>query len=327
MVLDDRFAKTARLIQIYLRLAGKPGGYTTHELAEQLSRSQRTIQRDIVDLTLLFPDVLQEGSHFLLDRSKQLAPMRFTIEEGRALYVALRAAARFADRADPALGTAASRIARALPADVGGAIERSLDLLFQQRREDHHYVQVLDTVTTAWVNRRVLRLQYQSPHAPLPKEVIYEPYWIEPLPQYQLYLVGQSRTHRAIRTLKVDRIVQAELTPETFRVPPDFDVHALLRSAWGIMYAEGQSYHVVLRFSPRVAYRVHESLWHPSQRLTDQQDGGVILEIDVSNTTELGPWVRSWGPDVEVLAPDEFRAEIAADLARALTRYDAAPVS
>ena len=66
---------------------------------------------------------------------------------------------------------------------------------------------------------------------------------------------------------------------------------------------------VTMKFSPRVTRRVKESVWHPSQSIEDTPEGGCILRVRVNSTIEITPWIRSWGPDVEVLEPKGLREE------------------
>jgi predicted DNA-binding transcriptional regulator YafY len=111
------------------------------------------------------------------------------------------------------------------------------------------------------------------------------------------------------------------MLPQSFELPADLDLDALLSSAWGIIWGEG---HVVkLRFSPRAAWRARESRWHPTQEIEDTDDGGCLLTLTVASLMEVGRWVRGWGDEVEVLAPEELRDELrreAVRLARAYAR-------
>jgi len=66
---------------------------------------------------------------------------------------------------------------------------------------------------------------------------------------------------------------------------------------------------------------VKESIWHPSQQLVDLPDGACLFTVRVGHTLELKPWVRQWGPQVEVLAPPAFRAEIFSEVAATLRLY------
>ena len=112
------------------------------------------------------------------------------------------------------------------------------------------------------------------------------------------------------------------MTHETFEIPEDFDGAELLKNAWCVMYgSSGEETEVVLCFSPAVTRRVKESVWHPSRKLEPGEDGGCILRVWVAHPLEMKPFIRGWGPDCEVLAPDWLRREIAEDMRQAAGLY------
>jgi predicted DNA-binding transcriptional regulator YafY len=142
---------------------------------------------------------------------------------------------------------------------------------------------------------------------------------------YATHVIGYEESYfHQVQTFKLERVQAAQLTSEVFEVPVDFDPTALLDSAWGIMFGE-ELVEVRLRFSPQVARRVAESIWHPSQRLAQCADGGCLLTVQVAHPLEMKPWIRGWGPDCEVLAPPDLRAEVAAEMRQAADNYGATP--
>jgi predicted DNA-binding transcriptional regulator YafY len=78
---------------------------------------------------------------------------------------------------------------------------------------------------------------------------------------------------------------------------------------------------VRLRFSPQVTRRVKESVWHPTQRIEDCDDGGCILTLRVAMPLEMKPWIRGWGADVEVLGPEGLREALVAEMKTTAERY------
>jgi predicted DNA-binding transcriptional regulator YafY len=76
-----------------------------------------------------------------------------------------------------------------------------------------------------------------------------------------------------------------------------------------------------VRFDRAVARYVKESVWHPSQRLTPEADGGLIAEFDLSDTAEIKSWISSFGRRAEVLAPAALRRDVIADLQAQLALY------
>ena len=67
---------------------------------------------------------------------------------------------------------------------------------------------------------------------------------------------------------------------------------------------------------PRLCFR-RES----AQRLSDQPDGSLIAEFELTATEEIKAWTLSFGSKAEVLEPASLRAEIAAELQHSIGRY------
>lgn len=78
---------------------------------------------------------------------------------------------------------------------------------------------------------------------------------------------------------------------------------------------------VVLRFAPEVNAQVRERQWHPSQTLEATPAGGCLLRVQVAEPLEMKPWIRSWGAQVEVLAPGWLRADLAVEMRQAAALY------
>ncbi|HKZ70809.1 MAG TPA: WYL domain-containing protein [Anaerolineales bacterium] len=55
-------------------------------------------------------------------------------------------------------------------------------------------------------------------------------------------------------------------------------------------------------------------------------NGGCILTVTVSSTLKMKPWIRQWGKDVIVLAPEELRREIAEEMWEAAQNYGLAKI-
>jgi len=75
-----------------------------------------------------------------------------------------------------------------------------------------------------------------------------------------------------------------------------------------------------MRFYPPAAARVKETIWHPSQKLSDGPKGSVNMTVTVTGIVEITPWILGWGDAVEVLAPAELRKKISEAGAKMATR-------
>jgi predicted DNA-binding transcriptional regulator YafY len=125
-----------------------------------------------------------------------------------------------------------------------------------------------------------------------------------------------------MRTFKIERIRDVSLTPDGFDAP-DAEIDGMFERAWDII-ADQDPVDVVLRFSPAVASRVREARWHPSERVSEEADGSLRWQATVAGPIEIRIWILGWGDDVEVLAPESLRDEVAARLRRAADRYPVA---
>lgn len=318
-------SKATRLIRLRELLQGR-AGLTTRQLADALDVHHRTIERDLNELQNdQFLDIeALPGARYRIRPSERVGPLDLTVQEARAMLIATRLFLRYSDESDPAAATALQKLARIMPPAVRPHIVAAAEAL-GERPFVAAFSRVIATVTEAWTRGRELRLLYRSAGRERPREVIVQPYFIEPSAAgLATYLIGYSKTHGAIRTFKIERIQSAEMLPYHFELPPDVKLDELLSSAWGIWWA-GDVVQVRMRFSKDVAWRVRESRWHPSQQLDEQPDGSLVLTVHVPDTTEVGRWIRSWGDTVEVLAPESLRAELRDEAVRLARQYTRPP--
>lgn len=312
--------RSVRLNRLQELLRAQPGGYSARDLARLTGVTQRSIQRDLLVLqSEAGVPLMEDHGRYSILQAERLSPMRLNLQEARALLLATRLFLRYSDEGDPFAASAIRQLAEVMPVPVRDQV-RAAAVSLQGRPLDPDFSRHMSTITDAWSRRRLLRLSYRSAGKQRPKEVILEPYFLEPSAAgFSTYVIGYSRTHNAMRTFKVERILSAEMLPRAFDLPANLDVDELLASAWGIIWGDGHL--VKLRFAPEVAWRVKESRWHPTQTLEDTDDGGCVLTLSVASLMELGRWVRSWGDTVEVLAPHELREELRAEALRLARLY------
>ncbi len=313
-----------RLDQLERLLASRPAGYQTGELGHALGVAPDTVRRDLALLESRGTGLVKDGRRYRLDHRRAIHTLRLTTDQALALYIAARLLTRHSDEHNPHAAGALDQLADAL-ATRTPELARHIHVAAQSvraRAVQPAYVAALESLTRGWIERRKVRLTYRAITTGAETTRTFAPYYLEPSAVgLALYAIGHDDLRNELRTLKVERIVAATLTDEAFAIPSDFDPARLLESAWGVMWGEEGGHPVTLRFAPTVARRVKESLWHRSQHIEDQPDGSCLFTVRVAHTLELKPWVRQWGPNVEVLDPPEFRAEILAEVAATLRLY------
>ena len=152
------------------------------------------------------------------------------------------------------------------------------------------------------------------------QERVIAPYALEPT-DAGVYVIGHDDAKGELRTFKLERLQTARVLQESYSIPDDFDPAAYLENSWRIMSGD-QPVEVVLRFVPEAAPYVRERTWHPSQEIESPRDGGLTLRLCIAEPREMLPWIRSWGAQVEVIAPDWLREKVAEELKTAAEIYN-----
>jgi len=288
--------RTARLVGLANLLFQHPHGLTAHQIAYRIGMNARTVYRDLRALESEVGVTLwQDGYRCGAERSSFLPPLKLTLHEAVTIFLSTRLMQRFQDRRDVHLVDAFNKLASILPPPLAQHVHATVAWINERPRDDMR-VQIFDLITTGWAEGRKVRIRYpssspngRSQHA---QERLVAPYFIEPNPGgHGRYVIGQDSVSGQLRTFKVERIEHAELTAETFDIPPDFDAADRMRQAWGI--SDEETVHVCLRFvDAAAAKRVMETNWHPSQRLETQADGSLVLTLDVGGVLEMSSETR-----------------------------------
>jgi CRISPR-associated endonuclease/helicase Cas3 len=323
--------KADRLLKIEALLLAHPEGLTAAELGRKLGVHRGTVGRYLGSLPKhIYIDDLDEN-RWKIDRDGYLVNVRFTLHESLSLHLAARLMATSTDKQNPHAAAALRKLGIALEKLaplISEHLKDSADVMDDAARyHDPVYLDVLETLTRAWSMGRKVSLKHQLPDQSI-TEYTFSPYFVEP------YAVGQS-THTigwreppgALRTFKVERIRAIKLSGDPYTIPLDFDARSLLADAWGIWYTEKTPVTVRLRFHPNVAARVQETHWHRSAVTNLQSDGYLLWEAQIAEPREMLPWIRGWGGDVEVLAPEEMRAQVEHEVERMTRVYRVASVT
>lgn len=135
-----------------------------------------------------------------------------------------------------------------------------------------------------------------------------------------LYLDAYSTEEKAYRVYRVNRIKQVKPLPMIVPKRSDYSFAQRHRDSFSVFVGDRVE-KVKIRFSKKVADYIKEACWHLSQKITNQKDGSVIFEVEVSEPKEVGWWVMQWGGEAEVLEPQSLRHTIASTIKRMVELY------
>jgi predicted DNA-binding transcriptional regulator YafY len=316
--------RLARFYKVLRYLAAHPEGATVDAVAGFVAMSRRTVYRDLVALEgeIGIP-LWSEGGKWGIVEGAFLPPLRLTLDEAVAFFLAARLTAQFADRYDPDTGAAFQKLAEILPPVVARHLERTVDVL-AARPLDERATRHLRLLSRAWAERRVVELTYDaatySPGRP-PRRSRVHPYLLEASATTRaIYVIGFDESREAVRTFKLQRILELSLAVETFEPPDPAVVQDGLGRAWGVI-TDQEEVDVELHFDAAVASRVAETTWHPTEQVAREADGSLTWRARVPGTLEIRRWILEWGAQVEVIEPTELREEVANIYRAAAAKY------
>jgi predicted DNA-binding transcriptional regulator YafY len=131
------------------------------------------------------------------------------------------------------------------------------------------------------------------------------------------YLIARPVAREVPKTYRVMRFQRVRMLAAVAEVPEQFDLDDYFGNAWNVFRGE-TSYDVEIEFTPDAAEIVTETVWHKTQRVQRQADGGVRLMFTVDGLDEIVWWVLGWSGRAKVHAPEELREMVVGRLRDAL---------
>lgn len=135
------------------------------------------------------------------------------------------------------------------------------------------------------------------------------------------YLIGMDTKGDTIKNFSLDRIQQLSITGERFSKIP-YDIHREFKDSFGIINGTGEEpVKVVLAFTAWEGKYVASLPLHHSQQLIAETDNEMHFSYFIRPTYDFRMEILSYGDQVRVLEPKELREQIAEKLEKALKNY------
>jgi predicted DNA-binding transcriptional regulator YafY len=309
-------------VNMALELFCRPQGVTNEELEQELEVSRSTAFRIKKTLERSVP-VVEDGERdgrtcfkvlpSYVNKLPNMTTPKLSLDkdEIQALYF-LRSHASLFDGTDIGrkIASAYTKMEACLPTAVLPLLRKAKNLCLSTRKLAKEYkgkAKEIEILTTAIIHQQTCTVTYNSFSADTVKT-----YDINPLHFFErdggLYLFVALQGINKPFPLAVERIKKLSLTSKSFTPPKGFDPDKLLDYAFGVTFND--PIQVKIRFSKDQAKYIKERRWTKKQKITNNPDGTIILEMDTSGWWEVMRWVLSFGADAEVLEPLELREEI-----------------
>ncbi len=307
--------RASRLLSILLLLQGR-GQMTAAELAAELEVSVRTLYRDLDDLGAAGVPVYGErgkgGGYRLLDGYRTNLT-GLTAEEAGALLLSGAPGPAAELGLGTILATTRLKLLAAVPPGLREAATRAEQRFHldpagwaHDRARDDRFLR--DVAQAVWADRR-LRIGYRRPDGMLVQRQI------DPLGLVHKtgvwYLVALHEG--AARVYRVDRLEEAWESGEAAQRPPGFNLVPFWEE-WEAEYAASlPAYAARVRLGPE-AQRHRDDLGGLTPRSVTEhaEDAGWVEQTLLFDTRRVAvAALLALAPEVEIVAPDELREELA----------------
>lgn len=112
------------------------------------------------------------------------------------------------------------------------------------------------------------------------------------------------------RHYKLSNIESVKLLKDYF-VAENFDIRKYAAKSFGtfIDHTRSRGYNVKWRVKPEAAARAKRFVFHPTQKISRQRDGSLIIEFTADGLREMAWHLMTWEGMIQPLAPRELVAE------------------
>jgi proteasome accessory factor C len=313
-VTNDATTQLRRLLRLLPKLADGES-HTLADVARLADADTDTVLADLRSLSYRFGDpggfvpgleIFIEASGVTLHTRHFDRPMRLTVPELCALELGLAMLRRerpedeheVIDQARARLRTAIAK----LPAGEEGDGLRYAELAMGVDTEH------LATLRTGVRERKKARITYRRADSAESHTRVICPYGLVAA-NGAWYVVAHCDDRNAIRIFRLDRIEQASLTGDPFDVPASFSLDGVIENGKVLIADEAESLRV--RYSPAIARWIAER-----EGVAPDANGFVTVEHPLADVQWAVRHVLQYGPDAEVVGPEDVRAEIASRLRR-----------
>ena len=292
-----------RLIEI-LQLLGGRRSWRPDQIAERFGVSERTVYRDLQDLSRLESVPITRDEHgYRLVEGATLRSLALTATERATLKLLLQ---------HPAFRDAA---------DLTAGLERKLDVATRELEETPQALTLAGPERSGNIAKGLLPLLERAVRERTPVSLLYRSLWsrrqawrgLDPYAVFHRentwYLVGHCHLRDEPRTFRLDRIVETRPLDGAFERPA-FDLDAFLQETWGVY--RGRTLHeVVIHFDASLAPLIEEGAHHPDERIKRLGNGALEYRVTISHLDEIARWIVGFAGAARAVEPPALVTRVA----------------
>jgi len=312
-----RYGPAEQLVGLLLELGSARSGLTIADIMDRFLVSRRTAERLLAALQRL---VLLEEVDAWEDRRKRWRVRRVpasltaaTEEELAALQLAV---AKFEAEGLKAQSETLRQLQAKLMATVPEAQARRLEPDLEAIAEAEGFAlrpgphQRIDPDTFSVLRfaikaRRKVRIDYRYRGSGRSGYQTVHPYGFLYGNRHYLVAYSENEQAQAVRMFALLNVTAAKLLDGAFVAQPDFSLRSFASQSFGVFQEPPAK--VAWRFSAKAAPDARAFNFHPTQKLTDQPDGSLLVELKAGGLLEMCWHLVTWGSEMEILRPKRLQ--------------------
>ena len=279
--------------------------------------SKRTIERDLIDLSAIFPLIADERERPFGWSWKQDAPTldipRLTPEEALALklleqYLKGLLPLSVVDHLRPHFDAASQVLEDERTANKTSAWLKKIAVVqpTQPLLPPKQDPTIQRAVYDALLREKQMQIRYQRPpYEPEAKPVKQREgdYRIHPLGLVQrgavTYVVVTIDDYKNPRILALHRIKAAEVLDDAINLPAGFSLHRYIDDGEFGFWGSGEKIRLVLRMDKNAAAHLHETPLSSDQTIEPAGSRHVVVSATVHDNAQLEWWIRGFGNQIQ----------------------------
>jgi len=134
-----------------------------------------------------------------------------------------------------------------------------------------------------------------------------------------LYTAVYDLKYGKVLSLVLQRIQSTKVLGESPEQAPEFDLETFRKKRFGVF--GGKIEIVQLKIDREYKPYFKNRSWHPSQKMIEEEDGSLLLSMEVPLSPELLTWILGWHEAITVLTPQSLISEIKEKLNKTMQLY------
>jgi len=306
----------------------RSGSYPSVEtFCERFEVSARTVYDDIRFLKGRLSAPLKyshsRGGYFYSDTTWKLPSFLATEGQLLAFFLSVELAHRYLGTTfEQPLRDAIQRLTSLLPDTVQVSIsELASHYSVRSGASAKTAPETLLALQRAIQDRRPVEMVYFTARRGEETQRVVHPYHLFNM-RGEWYLIAYDLLRHGIRQFALPRIrTWRVILDERFEVAPNFSPDHYFGQSFQSGHGE-EIVEVTVLFDAYQARYIRERIWHTSQQIEEQPDGGLILHFTTGAIEEVQRWIMGYGSHAYVLAPASLAQSITSEFRASLNGYE-----